>query len=130
MIRKEKRVSLVVAGLMVASFCSGSLAMESGSEGLEALSNIGIVNEIKPIESLNPTNSESKVRKIDEEGDLFSEEGMEAFLGDVLKVYSKSGSIKEDSVIVYKREDGSEVTFKSSKENSRTGDYYFPSNLM
>lgn len=125
MIKKEKRVSLVVAGLMVASFCSGSLAMESGSEGLGVPYDIGIVNEIKPIESLNPTNSESKVRKIDEEGDLFSEEGMEAFLGDVLRVYSKSGSIKEDSVIVYKREDGSEVTFKASKENSRTGDYYF-----
>lgn len=110
---------------MVASFCSGSLAMEGGSEVLGAPSNIDIVNEIKPTEVINPTYSESKVRKIDEEGDLFSEEGMEAFLGDVLRVYSNRGSIKEDSVIVYKREDGSEVTFKASKENSRTGDYYF-----
>lgn len=64
----------------------------------------------------------------EENKDLFVFEGAEAFLhneNSTVDIYSHSESIDENSTIEFKHEDGSVYTFKSTKENSRNGNFYF-----
>ncbi len=64
----------------------------------------------------------------EENKDLFVFEGAEAFLNDensTVDIYSHSNSIYENSIIEFRHEDGTILTFKSTNENSRNGNYYF-----
>lgn len=120
----KKYVSVAMVGLLVASLYTSSFALDSNLEENKTPVTI-FEDSSKDVVDIKETDGLASVRKIDEEDDLYSKEGMEAFLGDTLKVYSKKGSIKENSVVVYQKEDGSEVSFNASKDDSEDDGYYF-----
>lgn len=125
MLKERKLTSVAVAGIMVASFFTASFANENGVDELNTSNIVNSSIELQPTLNNVSTDIVTSKRNIDVEEDLYTEEGMEAFLGDTLKLYSKSGNIKEDSKIVYQKEDLSEVTFGVSKIDSSTGNYYY-----
>lgn len=76
--------------------------------------------KVNPLLSDNITTAENK--------DLFVFEGAETFLDDMdstVDVYSHSNLIDENSTIEFRHEDGTALVFKSTKENSRNGNFYF-----
>lgn len=76
-------------------------------------------------ESVNSSANTKVDSQVKENLDLYSQEGIDAFVGSYIEIYSHSKSINKDSVIEYQREDGSITSFKSTKEDSRDGEYYF-----
>lgn len=105
-------VSILSTTVLFTDFRVNALENDSLTNGIS-------FGEIKPIDIDKTIENVVSTSK----SDLFTYSDLVSFVGDSFEIYSHTNSIKEDSTIEFKREDGSIVSFKSEKDND--GIYYY-----
>lgn len=132
----NKQSKILISTLLTASIFVSTFEASASEEklNLDQYNQSKIqISEIKPSivgeeaisQNITVQKDKSDENSVLENTDLYTCEGVESFVGYPFEIYSHSNSITKDSTITYKREDGSKVTFKATKENSRNGEYYF-----